>query len=412
MSDTKRRVVVTGVGAVSPCGNTMDRTWGALVEGRSGIAPITRFETADLKTRFAGECNDFDPTPWWSKTELRRYGRFTHFGVAASAMAMESSGLTVDDPARGGVFLGVALGGLPEILESQAALDERGPRKVSPFFILQAAPNLTAGEIAVRHGMRGPSFATASACSSGAHAIGEAFRAVREGRVDYAIAGGAEAVITRLTIAGFSQMMALSTRNETPTSASRPFDVSRDGFVLAEGAASLILEEAEHAKRRGAPILAELSGYGASTDAYHATKPHPDGSGLAAAMREALEESRANGENVDYVNPHATSTPAGDDAEAAAIRAVCGARTDLLVSGTKSMTGHLLGASGALEAAITVYAIARGEVPPTLNVETAEGAAAELDLVRGAARRHAVRLALSNSTGFGGHNVSLAFREP
>lgn len=402
---------MTGVGAVSPCGNTMDRTWGALIEGRSGIAPITGFETADLKTRFAGECTDFDPTPWWSKTELRRYGRFTHFGVAASAMAMESSGLRVDDPARGGVFLGVALGGLPEILESQAALDARGPRKVSPFFILQAAPNLTAGEIAVRHGMRGPSFATASACSSGAHAIGEAFRAVREGRVDYAIAGGAEAVITRLTIAGFSQMMALSTRNETPTSASRPFDVSRDGFVLAEGAASLILEELEHATRRGAPILAELSGYGASTDAYHATKPHPDGSGLAAAMREALEESRASGEDVGYVNPHATSTPAGDDAEAAAIRAVCGARKDLLVSGTKSMTGHLLGASGALEAAITVYAITRGEVPPTLNVETTEGAAAELDLVRGSARRHDVRLALSNSTGFGGHNVSLAFRK-
>ena len=411
----QRRVVVTGVGAVSPCGNTMERTFDSLIAGRSGIARFAGIDTTDLKTTFGGECTDFDPSPWWNTTDLRRHGRFTHLSVAASTMAVEAAGLdTSEDGDRGGVFIGVALGGLPEIIESQATLDERGARRVSPFFILRAAPNIAAGEVAIRYGLRGASFATASACASGTHAIGEAFRAVRDGRVDYAIAGGSEAVITRLAIAGFNSMRALSVQNETPERASRPFDRARDGFVLAEGAASLILEEAERAKRRGAPILAELRGYGASTDALHATKPPDDGRGLAAAMSEALRDGAINASEVDYVNPHATSTPAGDDAEAAAILGVFGdrARSGLLVSGTKSMTGHLLGASGALEAAITIYTIVRGEVPPTLNLEDPEGAAAELDLVADGARRQPVRLALSNSTGFGGHNASLAFGDP
>ncbi|MGE0791858.1 MAG: beta-ketoacyl-ACP synthase II [Sandaracinaceae bacterium] len=410
-----RRVVVTGVGAVSPCGPTMDRTWGALMEGRSGIAPLRQIDTTDLKTTFGGECADFDPDPWWNKTDLRRHGRFTHLSVAATAMAAEMAGLeTANDGDRGGTFIGVALGGLPEILESQATLDARGPRRVSPFFILQAAPNLAAGEVALRWGLRGVSFATASACTSGSHAIGEAFHAVRDGRVDYCFAGGAEAVITRLTVAGFNSMRALSVRNEAPTEASRPFDAARDGFVLGEGAATLVLETEERAKARGATILAEIRGYGASTDAVHATKPPDDGAGLAAAMKEALTEAELAPRDVDYVNPHATSTPAGDAAEAEAILSVFGehARDGLLVSATKSMTGHLLGAAGALEAAIAIYAIRRGEIPPTLNIETPEGAAAHLDLVPREGRRQTIRAALSNSTGFGGHNASIAFAAP
>ncbi len=403
---------MTGVGAVSPCGNTMEKTWAALLAGRSGIAPFTSIETEDLKTRFGGECTDFDPTPQWSKTELRRHGRFTHLAVAASTMAAEMAGLeTAHDGDRGGTFIGVGLGGLPEIVASQTALEARGPRRVSPFFILQAAPNLAAGEVAIRYGLRGASFATATACSSGSHAIGEAFRAVRDGRVDYAIAGGAEGVITRLTIAGFNQMRALSVRNDAPTTASRPFDASRDGFVLGEGAASLILESEERATARGARILAEFRGYGASTDASHATKPSQDGSGLALAMRRALDDGSVSAGDVDYVNPHATSTPAGDAAEAHAIHTVFGehARSGLLVSGTKSMTGHLLGASGALEAAITVYSIVRGAVPPTINLETPDEAALGLDLVAGEARERAVRHAMSCSTGFGGHNAAIVF---
>jgi len=312
---------------------------------------------------------------------------------------------------RGAAFIGVAIGGLGEIVDAQATLDTRGARRVSPFFILRTAPNLATGEVAIRFGLRGPSFATASACTSGSHAVGEAFRAIRDGRADYALAGGSEAVVRRLVVAGFNSMRALSTRNDPPEAASRPFDADRDGFVLAEGAASLVLEEAERAKKRGAPILAELRGYGASTDAYHATLPAPDGAGLAAAMEEALAEGELEPTEVDYVNPHATSTPAGDAAEAEAIVRVFGehAKRGLWVSATKSMTGHLLGASGALEAALAVSSIHRGEVPPTLNLENADGAAAELDLVAGAARQRKVRVAISNSTGFGGHDAALAF---
>ncbi|MFK7985866.1 MAG: beta-ketoacyl-ACP synthase II [Sandaracinaceae bacterium] len=407
-----RRVVVTGVGAVSPLGNTMEQTFAALLEGRSGIAPFVSIDASDLKTKFGGECRDFDPTPYWSPIELRRNGRFTHLSVAASTMAVEASGLDeARDPDRGGAFIGVALGGLPEIVDSQATLDSRGPRRVSPFFVLRTAPNLAAGEVAIRFNLRGPSFATASACTSGSHAIGEAFRAVRDGRVDYALAGGSEAVVSRLAIAGFNSMRALSVNNDAPAEASRPFDAGRDGFVLSEGAATLVLEEAEHAKKRGALILAEVRGYGASTDASHATKPPDDGRGLAASMRSAMTDGGLDVSDVDYVNPHATSTPAGDAAEAQAIADVFGARTrdGLWVSGTKSMTGHLLGASGALEAAIVVSAIQRSAVPPTLNLQTPEGAAAELDLVPHQARERAVRAALSNSTGFGGHNATLAF---
>jgi 3-oxoacyl-[acyl-carrier-protein] synthase II len=391
----------------------MERAWGALIEGQSGIGPFTQFDASDLRTQFGGECRDFDPAPYWNPTDLRRHGRFTHMAVAASTMAVDAAGLdTSEDGARGGVFIGVALGGLPEILGSHTDLETRGPRKVSPFFILRAAPNLAAGEVAIRFGLRGVSFATASACTSGAHAIGEAFRAVRDGRIDYALAGGSEAVNTRLTVAGFNSMRALSVRNEAPESASRPFDTGRDGFVLSEGAATLVLEEEERAKRRGAPILAELCGYGASTDALHATKPPDDGSGLVASMREALSDAQLDSSMIDYINPHATSTPAGDAAEAAAIVEVFGARTTggLLVSATKSMSGHLLGASGALEAAISVYAIARDVVPPTINLETPEGPAARLDLVPNTARSARLRAAMSNSTGFGGHNATLVLR--
>jgi len=393
----------------------MDRTWEALLAGRSGIAPFTCIETEGLKTHFGGECSDFDPMLYWSKNEVRRHGRFTHLAVAASAMAVESAGLeTADEGDRGGTFIGVGLGGMPEIVSSQMTLEGRGARRVSPYFILQAAPNLAAGEVAIRHGLRGTSFATSSACTSGSHAIGEAFRAVRDGRVDYAIAGGAEAVITRLTIAGFNQMRALSVRNDAPTEASRPFDAGRDGFVLAEGAASLILETEERAKARGATIIAELRGYGTSTDAGHLTKPNDGGTGLAAAMRGALEDGEVAPSDVDYLNPHATATPAGDAAEAEATHAVFGshATEGLLVSGTKSMTGHLLGASGALEAAIAVYTIRHGAVPPTLNLDTPDEAARGLDLVAGEAREQAVRYAMSSSTGFGGHNASMVFSAP
>jgi len=412
---SNRRVVVTGVGAVSPCGPTMDRTWASLLEGRSGIAPFTGIDATDLKTTFGGECRDFDPTPWWPKVELRRHGRFTHLAVAASTMAAEVAGLEpTGGDERGGCFIGVALGGLPEIVDTQATLDSRGPRRVSPFFILRAAPNLAAGEVALRWGLRGASFATASACTSGSHAIGEAFRAIRSGRVDYAFAGGSEAVVTRLSIAGFNSMRALSVRNDAPEAASRPFDADRDGFVLAEGAATLVLETERRARARGATILAEVRGYGASTDAEHATKPPDDGRGLAAAMREALADGQLGPEQIAYVNPHATSTPAGDAAEARAILDVFGAhaKRGLMVSATKSMTGHLLGASGALEAAIAVYAVARDQVPPTINLDDPDGAAAELDLVPDTARDATVGAALSSSTGFGGHNASIAFAKP
>lgn len=399
------------MGAVTPCGATLDATWSALLAGKSGIAPIEGFETSDLKTRFAGQCRDFDPSPFWDATDLRRNGRFTHLAVAASTMAAKAAGLEPEEGRRGACFIGVAIGGLGEIVDAQATLDTQGARRVSPFFILRTAPNLATGEVAIRFGLRGPSFAPASACTSGSHAVGEAFRAIREGRADYAIAGGSEAVIRRLVIAGFNSMRALSTRNDAPQAASRPFDADRDGFVLAEGAASLVLEEAERARRRGAPILAELRGYGATTDAFHATNPPPDGAGLAAAMRDALDEARLRPDEVDYVNPHATSTDAGDAAEAAAILSVFGdhAKRGLAVSATKSMTGHLLGASGALEAVFAASCIHRGEIPPTINLERPDGAAAGLDLVPNVARRQRVRVALSNSTGFGGHDASLVF---
>jgi 3-oxoacyl-[acyl-carrier-protein] synthase II len=434
VSNPIRRVAITGLGAVTPVGLTAPATWSALVAGKSGIGPITRFDATGCTARIAGEVRGYDPTaprgsalhPRGTGTEpvtaplspkdVRKLGRFSHLGLGAGLEAYADSGLdSVRDslaPERIGVNLGVGLGGLPEIVATHETWRVGGFRKISPFFILQAAPNILAGQLAILLNCRGPNFSIASACATSGHTLGESARAIRRGDADVMFAGGAEAVITQVAVGAFAQMKALSTRNDAPEKASRPYDVDRDGFVVGEGAVVFVLEELEHARRRGARIYAELLGYGATADAHHLSSLAPEAEGSRRSMQLALEDSGLDAGRIGYVSAHATSTPSGDGEEAAAIAAVFGGSKDRLhVSAVKSMTGHLLGAAGALGALAAVLAIDKGVIPPTANLDNLDPACAALGLnfTAGASVTRTVDASLANSFGFGGTNASLVF---
>ena len=410
---SQRRVVVTGMGLVSPVGIGVEDSWKAIVSGKSGIGPITLFDASSYPTRIAGEVKGFEPESFMDRKEVRRNDRFIQFALAAGDMAMEDAGLDMakEDPERVGAIVGSGMGGLRELEDTHSTLAERGVRKVGPFFIPSIIINLAPGQIALRHGMKGPNFSPVSACASGNHAIGDAMLYIQRGIADVILAGGAEATITPLGIAGFCAARALSERNDAPEEASRPFDKNRDGFVAAEGSGILVLEEYEHARRRGARIHAEVAGYGVTCDAHHVTAPSPGGEGGGRAMRMALRDAGLDPEQVGYVNTHGTSTPAGDVEECHAVKAVFGewARKGLAVSSTKSMTGHMLGAAGGAEAVFSILALQRGVLPPTINVDE-QDPACDLDVIPNQAREKKVEAVLSNSFGFGGTNAVIAFR--
>ena len=406
-----RRVVVTGIGLISPSGLGTEETWQSILAGRSGIAPITLFDAYRYSTRFAGEVKGFDPLVWLDKKDLKKCGRLIQFALAGTSMAITASGLDIHpgNAARVGVTIGSGIGGFEVIEREHQVLLTRGPERVSPFFIVAALVNLAAGQVAVRFGAKGPNSAVATACTTGAHAIGDAFRLIQNGYADAMICGGTEAAVTPLGIAGFAAMRALSTRNDSPEQASRPWDQQRDGFVVGEGAGILVLEELEQATRRGAPTLAELVGYGMTSDAHHVTTPPENGEGVARVMTAALEDAGLRPHQVQYLNAHATSTPLGDRAETAAIEHVFGrAAGGLAVSSTKSMTGHLLGAAGAVEAGLTVLALRDQVAPPTMNLTTPDADNA-LNLIVHRAAPMPIMYAMTNSFGFGGTNASLIF---
>jgi 3-oxoacyl-[acyl-carrier-protein] synthase II len=413
--DGGHRVVITGLGLVTPVGNDVDSTWAALLAGTSGAAPITQFEaTEDFSVRFACEVKGFDPEQHMDRKEVRRTDRFAQFALAVAGQAIRDAGLGDDlapaDPERVGVLVGSGIGGIATFEEQTRIMINRGPGRVSPFFVPMFIPDMAAGLVSMRYGAKGPNYATVSACSSSAHALGNSYRHIRAGEADVMITGGTEATVTPLTIAGFSNMKALSTRNDSPETASRPFDAERDGFVLGEGAGAVVMESLEHALERGATILGEIVGFGQSADAYHMTAPAPEGAGAQLAMRAALREAGLAPGDVDYINAHGTSTPANDMNETLAIKAVFGdAAHRMVVGSTKSMTGHLLGAAGAVEGIITVLVGRTGKIPPTINFSTPDPAC-DLDYAHNEQRDREVRVALTNSFGFGGHNVCLAFR--
>ncbi len=412
MNMNGQRVFVTGAGVVSPVGNTVEDSWRNLVEGRSGAGPITRFDASAYDTKFACEVKGFSTEGVLDRKEAKRMDRFVQFAVVASHEALKNSGLDPQqvDGDRVGVLIGSGIGGMETFESQHSALIEKGPGRVSPFFIPMMISDMAAGQVSIQFGFKGPNFGTVSACASGAHAIGEALRLLRAGDADVILAGGAEATITPMAVAGFNSARALSLRNDDPQRASRPFDKDRDGFVMGEGAGVVVLETEEHARRRGAALLCELSGYGASGDAYHMTAPCADGDGAARAMKRALADARMPAEEVGYINAHGTSTPAGDPIEVTAVKTVFGDGAKRLMMGsTKSMTGHLLGAAGGLEAVVTALVLARGIVPPTINLDTPDEAC-DLDFVANQARQAKVKSALTNSFGFGGHNVSIAMR--
>jgi 3-oxoacyl-[acyl-carrier-protein] synthase II len=405
------RVVITGIGLVTPIGIGTREPWRALLDGESGVAPITRFDPTGFRVRIAAEVKGWDPTRWVEKKKLKEMDRFTEFALGAAALAIDDAGLVLaeSERPRAGCFVGVGLGGLPALERTKETLTARGPEKVSPYTIPAIISNLAAGQVSMAHHLEGPSYCTTSACSSGAHAIGEAAQWIRLGKADVMVAGGAEATVSPVGIAGFEAMYALSRRNDDPQRASRPFDRGRDGFVCGEGAGILVLESLSRATRRGARVYAEVTGYGASSDAHHITQPAPEHRGAQRAMRMALEEARVAPEAVDYVNAHGTSTPAGDAEEARAIATVFGAHAtgkQLWVSSTKSMMGHLLGAAGAVETAVCALAIAEGCVPPTINLVDPDPEVS-LDCVANTARRRLVSHAMNNSFGFGGTNCAL-----
>ena len=407
-----RRVVVTGTGLVTPLGTGVEKNWSALVAGRSGIGPITRFECTDFPTRIAGEVRDFVPEDWIEKREIKKMDPFIQYAVAAAQMAMDQSGLKIapEEADRVGTIVGVGMGGIQSIEQFHTLYLESRLRRVSPFFVAKVIANLAPGQISIRFGARGINYTPTSACASGANAVGEAFRNVRDGYQDAVIAGGSEAALCGLGVGGFIAMRALSSRNDEPERASRPFDRGRDGFVIAEGAGILVLEELEHARARGAAILGEIIGYGANADAFHITAPAPGGEGAARCMQQALADARIAAEEVGYINAHGTSTEYNDASESEAIRKVFATHADrLAVSSTKSMTGHTLGAAGGIEAIYTVLALARGCLPPTINYEEPDPAC-DLDYVPNAARATDATVALSNSFGFGGANACLVFR--
>ena len=410
---SRRRVVVTGLGLVCPVGVGVEESWQALIAGKSGIGPISHYDASTFPTRIAGEVRGFEPEKFMDRKEVRRNDRFIQFALAAADMAMKDSGLDVDkeDPHRIGAIVGSGMGGLETIEDTHKTLMERGVRKVSPFFIPAIIINLAPGQIALRYGFKGPNFSPVSACATGNHSIGDALMYIERGMADVMIAGGTEATITPLGLAGFCAARAMSERNDAPEKASRPFDKGRDGFVAAEGAGILVLEEYEHARKRGARIYAELCGYGASCDANHVTTPAPEGEGGQRAMRMAIADAGLRPEQVGYVNTHGTSTPQGDIAECQAVRAVFGGWADsgLVVSSTKSMTGHMLGAAGGAEAVISVLSLHRGVVPPTVNVEE-QDPECRLDVVPNVARDVKLDAVLSNSFGFGGTNAVVAFK--
>jgi len=411
----RRRVVVTGLGLVTPLGNDVESTWSGLIEGRSGAAPITLFDATDQDVRFACEVKQFDPSLFMDPKEVKRSDRFVQFSLATADQAVQAADLREALPGlpkeRFGVIVGSGIGGLMTLETQHLRMLDRGPRRVSPFFIPMFIADMAAGLISMRYGARGPNYATVSACASSAHALGLAYRSIRSGEADVMIAGGAEATITPLCTAGFAAMKALSTRNDDPATASRPFDKYRDGFVLGEGAAALVLEALEHARARGAPILAELVGFGQSADAYHMTAPAPEGAGAQVAIRSALADAGIESEDVDYVNAHGTSTPQNDATETAALKNVFGDHAyDLVVGSTKSMTGHTLGAAGAVEGAISALACQRGLIPPTINFEELDPEC-DLDYAHQGPVERDVRIAISNSFGFGGHNVTLVIRK-
>ena len=408
-----RRVAVTGLGLVTPVGNDVATTWDALVAGQSGAGPITRFDSAQLPVHFACEVKGFEPGLYMEKKEVRRYDLFSQFAMAAAVQAVRDACLEKSgplDPKRIGVIIGTGTGGIATFEENMRVYLEKGPGRVSPFFVPMFMANVASAIVSMRFGFQGPNYCTVSACASSAHAVGDAFDLIREGKADVMVAGGSEAAITPLSIASFANMKALSERNDDPKSASRPFDKDRDGFVMGDGAAAVILEEWGRAQARGAKILAEIVGYGATADAYHITAPAPDGSGAQEAMRLAMKGGGIQPQDVGYINAHGTSTPHGDAAETAAVKTVFGDHARKLIFGsTKSMTGHLLGAAGAFEFAICALALHRGVIPPTIN-QFHPDPACDLDSAPNHAVRRQIDVALSNSFGFGGHNVTLAVR--
>jgi 3-oxoacyl-[acyl-carrier-protein] synthase II len=408
-----RRVVVTGLGMVTPLGTGVRKNWDAVCSGESGIRTITKFDPAPFPCRIAGEARDFNSHDWLDKQQVRRLDIFIHFAMASARMAMGESGLKIDDSNRHrvGCLTGSGLGGLTLLEHYHKILLEKGPERVSPFFIPGMIANMAPGQIAIEFGAKGPNLSIETACAASSHAVGESFRLIREGRVDAMITGGSEAVVTPLALGGFCSMRALSTRNEEPEKASRPFDLNRDGFVMGEGSGILILEEMNHAIRRDARILAEVVGYGLSGDAYHMTAPEPNGGGAILCISEAIRDAGLKPEDIEYINAHGTSTKLNDESEVKAIKTVFGEHArKLAVSSTKSMTGHLLGGAGGIEAIYTVLTIKEGMIPPTINYETPDPEC-DLDFVPNVARKSAVKVAMSNSFGFGGTNASLVFRE-
>lgn len=409
---SKRRVVVTGLGIVSPVGNSIESAWDSIVNGRSGIGPITHFDASQFATRIAGQVRDFDPTRWIPAKDARKMDEFIHYGVAASCMAMEDAGLEVDEANAGriGVVIGSGIGGILGIEEQTARYLEGGPRKISPFYVPSTIINMLPGQVSILKGLKGPNFSAVSACATANHSLGMAMRLIQYGDADVMIAGGAERGSSPTSVGGFCSMKAMSTRNEEPTRASRPWDKDRDGFVLGDGAGILVLEEYEHARARGARIYCELAGFGASSDAFHMTAPSESGEGAANCMRAALADAGLAPEEVGYLNAHGTSTPLGDLAETLAIKQTFGDHAyRMMVSSTKSMTGHLLGAAGGVEAIFTVLAMHHGVIPPTINLDE-PGEGCDLDYVPNVARQAQVRVALSNGFGFGGTNATLVFR--
>ena len=413
-SDGRQRVVITGLGLVTPVGLNVQTSWDALLAGTSGAAPITQFDTEGFDVRFACEVEGFDPESYMDRKEARRADRFAQFAMAVATQAVEDAGLGDDlapaDPERVGVILGSGIGGIATFEEQTQVMLEKGPRRVSPFFVPMFIPDMAAGLVSMRFGAKGANYATVSACASSAHAIGNSFRLIQDGEADVMITGGTEASVTRLSIAGFQNMKALSTRNDSPETASRPFDAERDGFVLGEGAGALILESLEHALDRGAEIVAEVVGFGQSADAHHMTAPAPEGAGAQLAMRAALADGGLDPSDVNYINAHGTSTPANDVNETLAVKAVFGeAAHDLVMGSTKSMTGHLLGAAGAVEGIVSALVTRHGQIPPTINFETPDPDC-DLDYAHNERRDRPVAVAITNSFGFGGHNVTLAVR--
>jgi len=409
----KKRVVITGMGAITPLGCGIKKFWSSLLEGKSGIDRISKFDTEEFATKIAGEVRDFDPEDFIEKKEIKRLDRFAQFAIASTKMALEDSELDLSstDKTRVGVVLGSGIGGSETWEEQSNILREKGPRRISPFFIPMMIINMASGQVSMAFGLEGPNFTIVTACASGTNAIGEAFRTLQIGDADVMVTGGTEASITRLSLAGFSSMKALSTNNDDPQRASRPFDKNRDGFVMGEGCGIVILETLEHALKRDAKIYAELVGYGATADAYHITQPAPGGEGAVRAMRNAIIDAGISDDEIDYINAHGTSTPINDKFETMAIKKVFGSHAKKVsISSTKSMTGHLLGAAGAIELIASTLAVYNDKIPPTINYESVDPDC-DLDYVPNAAIEKTVNAALSNSLGFGGHNATLIIKK-